>query len=224
LINCALALGDSKQTIALRTPQKGQPLVFDIEKPSAAVKWSLNSLPLAKQIFLEVTRTEGFPKLRQEPKGPTNVGDTVTIATGPAEKSIPLFIKLSTSSAAGAVDVRSQVAVKVESAGETRPYRRKDLTAMQLQYQQELVRLRSELRKAKDSRPRVDAEKEAREATITRLANEETALNTTLDQLRFILEFAGTTEGAAKIHFRVYFLAGDAKIDLLKTDDDENLK
>jgi hypothetical protein len=61
-------------------PQKAQPLVIDIEKPSASVKWTVNNLPLAKQIFLEVTRTEGFPKLRQDPKGPTTVGDTVTIA------------------------------------------------------------------------------------------------------------------------------------------------
>ncbi|HEY2413953.1 MAG TPA: protein kinase [Pirellulaceae bacterium] len=224
LMNCALALGKSKQTLAFRMPQKAQPLLIDIEKPSASVKWSVNNLPLAKQIFLEVTRTEGFPKLRQEPKGPTNVGDTVSVGTGPAEKSIPLFFKLNTASAAAAIDVRSQAAVKVESSGDPRPYRRKDLTAAQLQYQQELARLRGELRKAKDSRPRADAEKEAREATITRLANEETALNTTLDQLRFILEFAGATEGAAKIHFRVYFLAGDAKIELLKTDDEEDVK
>jgi hypothetical protein len=224
LMNCALTLGNSKQTLAFRMPQKAQPLVIDIEKPSASVKWTVNNLPLAKQIFLEVTRTEGFPKLRQDPKGATNVGDTVTIGTGPAEKSIPLFLKLNTASAAAAIDVRSQFAVKVESSGDARPYRRKDLTAAQLQYQQELGRLRSELRKAKDSRPRADAEREAREATITRLANEETALNTTLDQLRFILEFAGSTEGAAKIHFRVYFLAGDAKIELLKTDDEEDVK
>jgi serine/threonine protein kinase len=223
LMNCALALGKSKQTLAFRIPQKAQPLVIDIEKPSASVKWTVNNLPLAKQIFLEVTRTEGFPKLRQDPKGPTTVGDTVTIGTGPAEKSIPLLFKLNTASAAAAIDVRSQFAVKVESSGDARPYRRKDLTAAQLQYQQELARLRSELRKAKDSRPRADAEKEAREATITRLANEETALNTTLDQLRFILEFAGSTEGAAKIHFRIYFLAGDAKIELLKTDDEEDV-
>src|SRR5205814_8548960 len=101
---------------------------------------------------------------------------------------------------------------------------RKELVATQAQHQQELGQLRKEMRKAKDSRPRTDAEKEAREATITRLANEETALNTKLDQLRFVLDFAGTTEGAAKVHFRVHFLAGDAKIDLLKTEDDEAAK
>jgi serine/threonine-protein kinase len=223
LMNCALTIGNSKQIVALRTPQKGQPLVIDIEKPSATVKWSIPNLPLAKQIFLEVTRTEGFPKLRQEPKGPTTVGDTVTIGTGPSDRSIPLFFKLNTSSAAAAIDVRSQVVVKAESSGDPRPYRRKDLTATQLQFQQELVRLRGELRKAKDSRPRADAEKEAREATITRLANEETAVNTALDQLRFVLEFAGVTEGLAKINFRVYCLAGDTKIDLLTTEGEENV-
>src|SRR2546430_12231966 len=107
-MNCALGLGSSKKIVALRTPQKGQPLIIDIEKPSAVVKWSISNLPVAKQLFWEVTRTEGFPKLRQDPKGPTNVGETVTIGTGPSEKSIPLFFKLSTSSATGTIDVRSQ--------------------------------------------------------------------------------------------------------------------
>jgi serine/threonine protein kinase len=221
LMNSALVLGKSKQIVALRMSVKGPPLVFDIEKSSAAVKWPISNLPTAKQIFLEVTRTEGFSRFRQDPKGPTNAGDMVTIGAGPSEKSIPLLLKLSTSSSAATIDVRAQAAVKVEGWTDSRPYRRKDLIAMQAQHQQELVKLRGELRKAKDSRPRADAEKEAREATITRLANEETALNTALDQLRYILDFSGATEGAAKIHFRVYCLAGDAKIDLLRTEQEE---
>jgi len=221
LMNCALALGKSKQTVGLRTAVKGQPLLFDIEKPSAAMKWNVANLPAAKQIFLEVTKTEGFAKIRQDPKGPTNAGDLVTIGSGSSDKSVPLWLKLNTAAAAATIDVRVQAAVKVEGWTDPRPYRRKDLIAMQAQHQMELGRVRSELRKAKDSRPTRDEEKLAREATITRLAREETAHNTILDQLRYVLDFASVTEGAAKIHFRVYCVAGDAKIDLLRTDEEE---
>jgi hypothetical protein len=218
-MNCALGLGKSKQTVALRTPVKGQPLVIDIDKPSAAVKWTIGNLPPQKQIFIEVTNTEGFKKQRQDPKSATNAGELLTIGTGPTDKSIPLTFKLTTSSAAATIDVRSQVSVKIEGWNDSRPYRRKDLIAMQAQQQLDLNRLRGELRKAKDSRPQRDEEKEARDATIRRLAADETSLNNVLEQLRYVLDFAGNTEGAAKIHFRVYSVAGEAKIDLLKTEE-----
>ena len=227
LCNCALALGTSRQIVVLREAAFGAPLVVEIEKPGAAVKWNIGDLPMAKQVFIDVTRTDGFKRLRQDPKGPISVGDTVIVGTGPAEKSIPLLLKLTTSSTANTIDVRLQPIVKLEGWSEGRPYRRKDLLALQQQSSQELTRLTAELRKSKDSRPRTDPEKEAKDATIKRLANELAAVNTVLDQLRFVIDFMGSTESDAKIHFRVYSHAGDTKIDLLKTENDlqtENTK
>jgi hypothetical protein len=221
LLNCVLHLGKSKQTLALRAPVKGQPLVFDLEKPGATIKWSLRDLPLAKQIFLEVTATEGFERQRLEPKTPINPGDSVVIAAGPAEKSLPLLLRLNTSSSASSLDVRLQASVKLEGWTEPRVYRRKDLLALKLESDLIYTQTKNEYDSIKAKRPSLQSEKDAQRAAVDRLARELTSLNTRIDQLNYVLEFSTKTEGAAKIHFRAYFLAGETKVDLLRTADEE---
>jgi serine/threonine protein kinase len=221
LCNCALALGEKRQVAALRMAERGPPLTIDIDKSGASVKWNIGDLPLAKQLFVEVTRAEGFKVLRQEPKGPINAGESVQVGTGPSDKSpAALFFKLATSSTANIVEVRMQTSVKLEGVGEARPYRRKDLLNVQQQKGLELTQTTEDLASIKKSAPRTDPEKKVKEATITRLSNELVALNTVLDQLRYVVDFSGSTEGQAKIHFRVYCQAGDAKIELLRTEDE----
>jgi hypothetical protein len=219
--NCALALGAKRQMVALRVAERGAPLAVDIDKAGASVKWNIGDLPLAKQVFVEVTRAEGFKVYRQEPKGPVSAGDQVQVATGPSDKSAPpLILKLSTSSTANAVEIKVQTSVKLEGGGEARPYRRKDLLVMQQQKGQELTQMTDELATVKRSNPQRDPEKKVKEATITRMSNDLLTLNTMLDQLRYIVDFSGVTDGQAKLHFRVYCLAGDTKIDLLRTEDE----
>lgn len=217
LCNCALALGKSRKIVALREAAVGAPLVVEIEKPGAAVKWNIGDLPVAKQIFVEVTQTEGFENLKQDPKNPVNVGDPILIASGPAEKSIPLQFKLNTASTADAIEVKLQTSVKLEGRLDSMAYRRKELLALQPQLREQLTRITADRDSAKAKRPSQPAEKEAQKATVDRLAREITSLNILLDQLRYVTDFSATTNGQAKIHFRVYFLCGDTKIDLLKT-------
>jgi serine/threonine protein kinase len=225
LSNCALALGAKRQAAALRTAEQGAPLAVDIDKAGASVKWNIGDLPLAKQVFVEVTRAEGFKVYRQEPKGPVSAGDQVQVATGSSDKSAPpLFLKLSTSATANAVEIKMQTSIKLEGGGEARPYRRKDLLALQQQKGQELSQMTDELTTVKRSNPQRDPEKKVKEATIARMSNELLTLNTTLDQLRYVVDFSGVTDGQAKLHFRVYCLAGDAKVDLLRTEDEMPLE
>lgn len=222
LVNCALILGKAKHIAALRTPIKGQPLVFDLDKAGATVKWNLRDLPVAKQVFVEVTKTEGFTRQRLEPKTPVNVGESVVVGTGPSDKSVPLLLKLNTSSNANTVDVRLQATVKVEGWLEPRVYRRKDLLAMQPDSMRMLTQVKNEYDTTKSKRPTLTAEKDAQKAAVDRLARELASVNTLLDQVRYVVDFSGMTEGVAKIHFRVYHIAGEAKIDLLRTEDPED--
>ncbi len=221
LLNCALVLGKSKQIAALRTPVMAQPLSIDIDKPTSAVKWNLRDLPIAKQIYLEVTRTDGFNRVKQEPKGAVNVSDSVTVHTGPSDKSAPLIFKLNTSTTANAIDVKVQTTVKLEGAGDQpRPYRRKDLVSMQPLLAQDLTKRKNELDSTKAKRPTLQAEKDAQQAMVERLARELATVNIKMDQVRYIVDFSEATEGAAKVHFRAYHLAGDTKIDLLRTEEE----
>jgi len=214
-----LALGEKRQIAALRTAERGAPLAVDIDKSSASVRWNIGDLPLAKQVFVEVTRAEGFKILRKDPKTPVNVGDPVVVGTGPTENSAPLQFKLSTSSTANSVDVRLQTSVKLPG-GEARPYRKRDLVAMQPQSVQKLNQIKSELDSTKAKRPSLQAEKDAQKAAVERLAGDLATINTLIDQLRYVVDFSGSTEGEARLHFRVYCVAGDAKIDLLRTEDE----
>ncbi len=219
LCNCALALGEKRQIAALRTAERGAPLPVDIDKAGASVKWNIGDLPLAKQVYIEATRAEGFKVLRQEPKNPANVGDALFVHTG--EKTAPLILKLATSSTANAVEVRLQPTVRLEGWPEARPYRRKELVNLQQQQGQDLTILTKEHSTLKSKSIRLDSpEYKVKEATLERMSKELVALNTVLDQLRFILDFSGATDIPPKIHFRVYCLAGDAKIDLLRTEDE----
>jgi hypothetical protein len=199
---------------------KGPPLVFDIEKPNASAKWSVGNLPVAKQVFIEVIGTGGFKRIRTEPRTAVNVGEAIIVTSGSSDKSAPLLLKLATSGTAGTIDVKLQSSVKLDGSNDARAYRRKDIVNLQAQKSQELDQRTRELNTAKRSNPQREEEKEVKEATIARLSKELVTLNTVLDQLRYVLDFANATEGQAKISFRVYCLAGDTKIDLLKTGDD----
>jgi hypothetical protein len=107
--------------------------------------------------------------------------------------------------------------VKLEGWTEPRPYKRKDLISLQPAANQELARTTGELKKVKDSRPGTDAGRELRKMSMERLENELLSAATFGEQLKYILDFMTSTDGEAKIHFRVYSQLGDTKIDLLTT-------
>jgi serine/threonine protein kinase len=217
LANCALGLGGPKQVAALRTAASGAPLVVDIEKAGAAARWNIGHLPLAKQLFIEVIGVEGFSKLRVDPKETVAAGDPMTIGTGPGDGSPCLWFRLQTSSTANVVDVRLQPTVKLRGWAEPRPYVRKDLLSLQPIANQEQARITAELKKTKDSRPGTEAGRELRKMSMERLETELLSAATFVDQLKFILDFMTSTDGEAKIHFRVYSQIGDTKIELLTT-------
>ena len=111
--------------------------------------------------------------------------------------------------------------MKLEGWPEPRVYRRKDLLALELESMLLLTQTKNEYDTTKAKRPSLQSEKDAQRATVDRLARELTSLNTRIDQLHYVLEFSAKTEGTAKIHFRSYFLAGETKVELLRTDDED---
>jgi eukaryotic-like serine/threonine-protein kinase len=223
LCNCALDLTAETRHIvtALRTPVRGEPLKVEIDKASPAVRWNIGALPMAKQMFIEVTRTEGIKAHRQEPKGPVSVGETFTVGTGKDDKSVALFLKLTTSSTARTVDVKLQPQVKLEGQ-ELRNYRRKELLNLQPQIAQEIPVIEAELKKTKDKRPSLPAEKQLQETRVASLANELLNRSNALDQIVYLTSFADNFPGTALMHFRVYYQSqsGDTQIDLLRTEDE----
>jgi len=227
LSNCALELtaDKSRHVVALRTAVQGPPLVVDIEKQGVGVKWNIADLPIAKQLQIEITSTEGFKRLKQEPKDAVSAGEQITVWTGPSDKSIPLGLKLATTANARGVEIKLQPQVKLEGE-EPRPYRRKEFLSLQQQAAEELPLLEAELKRAKDSRSsqqnpvRAMLEKKAREQRLTTLTADLLQRSTQLDQVKYLTDFNSSMAGGAKIHFRVFTNAGPVQIDLLRTEEE----
>jgi hypothetical protein len=224
LSNCALNLvaGSAKQAVALRTVVLGAPLPIEIDKSGASVKWSLGDLPVAKHVFVEVTRVEGIKANKPEPKT-ANLGEPITVWLGATDKSYPLALKLTTSANARGVEVKLQPQVKLEGQ-EARLYRRKELLNLQPQIENELPFLAEKLEQAKRDRPSTDPLKgplekkqiDDRKAALTVQLAQRTTMR---DQINYLIGFNDTYQGSA-IHFRVSYQAGDTKIDLLRTEEE----
>jgi eukaryotic-like serine/threonine-protein kinase len=227
LANCALNLTAEKANhlVALRTPVMGQPLTVEIDKAGAGVRWNIGEMPVAKQIFVEVTRVDGFQALKKEPTSLTvPVGETITVWTGTTEKMMPLALKLTTSSTARGMEVKLMPHAKLEGQ-ELRAYRRKEFSALQLQMENEMPLLVQQLEQAKRDRPSTNPvkgpiEKKQIDDRKAALAAELTRRTAVREQLEYLLGFTGTFQNTAQIHFRVYYQAGDTKIDLLRTEEE----
>jgi hypothetical protein len=227
LINCALKLtaGSANHLVALRTPMMGQPLTVEIDKAGAGARWNIGELPIAKQVYVEVTRTEGFQSFKKEPaSGAVPVNETITLWTGTTEKLAPLALKLNTSSTSRNVEIKLLPYAKLEGQ-ELRAYRRKEFSQLQLQLENEMPLLGQQLDQAKRDRPSTNPAKAAiekkqiddRKTALTVELTKRTAMR---EQLEYLLGFTGTFTNTAQIHFRVYYLADDAKIDLMRTEEE----
>jgi len=227
LCNCALKLeaGSARQTVALRTAVQGPPLIVEIDKPGGGVKWNIGDLPLAKQLSIEITRLEEIKAHKQEPpKGPVTVGESMTVWTGPTEKIAPLGLKLATSATARAIEVKLVPQVKLEGQ-ETSTYRKKEMQSLKTQVDTELPFLEQQIEQAKRAQPsrsnpvKAALDKKQIDDRKATLAVQRTQKLTVQEQLSYLVGWAETFRNTAKIHFRVYTQAGDAKIELLRTDE-----
>jgi hypothetical protein len=219
LCNCTVALtaGSSKHFLGLRPAIVASPIVVDVEKPATS-KWTLGELPVGKHIFVEVTRVEGLKDTLVEPKQPVVVGEPITVWLGEEPKSLPLAVKLSTSSNARDFEIKQQAHIRFEEQ-EPRLYRRKELLGQHFTFMQQLELIGPELTKTKNSRPTRDVEKLLKEQKIDALAKQQLAIGKTLETINFATGFAEKYGGAVLVHVRVYYQAGDHQLDLLRTEE-----
>lgn len=225
LSNCALILqtGDARHVLALRKPVVGEPLRIDLDKP-ASVRWTISDLPPARQLQLIVTRIEGVKDIRKEPAEPVAPGTALSVWLGPSDKWFPLGLRLTSSVNNRGASVSFQPQIKVQGFSEPRPYRRKEIPALQQQAATELEVATKGLEQAKRDRPSTNPikgpiEKELIEKRKTLFTEQLNNVTVAIEQLAYIAQFMETTQGEAKIHFRISYLADDVPIDLLITEE-----
>jgi serine/threonine protein kinase len=215
LRNCALDLraGPKQLIVPLRKPVTGPPLVFDLTRPAASAKWSIDFLPDAKQIFVEAQKLEGVEHKRLQPAEAAPAGSDIVIWMGPAAETLYLGLRCSTSANARQVEVRGMVQTRIE--GLTRGVERfngRGLAGRLQQLDTQVAGLTLISRGAQEAEK--DAEKRKRlKASYDQQMG---ALATQAEKIRNLLVFAA--ELSPTVHFRVYYLAEDHAVDLLVTE------
>jgi serine/threonine protein kinase len=229
LSNCALILqtGEFRHVVALRKPVLGEPLRIDLDKP-ASVRWTIPDLPPARQLQLILTRVEGVEEIRKEPSEPVAPGSALAVWMGPKGKPFPLGLRLTSNANNRGVTLSYQPQIKLQGFSEPRPFRRKDVPAMQQQAASELDAATKGLEQAKRDRPSSNPvkgaiEKELIEKRKTLFTEQMNNLTVVIEQLAYIAQFMEVTQGEAKIHFRISYLADDVPIDLLVTEENPPL-
>jgi serine/threonine-protein kinase len=225
LSNCALILqtGDSRHVMALRKPVLGEPLRIDLDKP-ASVRWTIPDLPPARQLQLAVTRVEGVKDIRKEPAEPVAPGNALSVWMGPSDKWYPLGLRLTSSANNRGVTINFQPQIKLQGFNEPQTYRRKDIPVLQQRAAAELDAATKGLEQAKRDRPSTNPvkgpiEKELIEKRKTLFTEQLNNLTVVIEQLAYIAQFMEVTQGEAKVHFRISYMADDVPIDLLITEE-----
>lgn len=224
LSNCALILqtGDAQHVMALRKPVLGEPLKIDLDKPGN-LRWTIPDLPPVRQLHLTVTRIEGIADFRKEPAEGVVPGNPLMVWVGPKDKPYPLGLRLTSSANNRGVSISFQPQIKLQGHPEPRPYRRKDIPLLQQQAAAEVDAATKGLEQAKRDRPSTNPvkgaiEKELIEQRKLLFTEKLTNLTTVIEQLAYIAQFMEATQGEAKLHFRIFYLADEVPIDLLVTE------
>jgi serine/threonine protein kinase len=215
LMNCAVSLSAGKglHTVALREPVTGPPLAVEVEK-SGSVKWLVENLPDPKSVYFEVTKLDGIAKQKYDPENVMRgSGEDLTVWIGPADDSLPLGLKLTSSISGKNVQVSSQSWIKFEGMKKAEKYSKKMLTSGKTTVTQQLNFLTQRLTALGNGR---DERTEQQRSLINQQIEE---LNKGASQVDALATFLESLQTGGAVHFRVYYLAEEnAQVDLVVTD------
>jgi serine/threonine protein kinase len=210
--------GTPGQSLAKHNAKDRAPLIVDIDKPGTA-QWNASNLP-PSPLYIEIAAMEGFRRITQVPKTPVRVGESITIGTGPVEKGVPLLLKLITKRNENGMEVRLQPLIQLDGWPEARPYRSRDLAEIEFQAQQDLARVKNDLKSMTNASPLTEETKARRNSALKRISNEAAKIEKLLEQIKFIWLFADRKQDRPTIHFRVYALEKNVPREVLRTQAD----
>jgi hypothetical protein len=213
--NCALDLtaGTAHRHLALRQPLMIEPLAVDLEKPSTLSKSTIDHLPDPKKIVVEISRLSSeFPKYRfDESQQLEGASDSAILWTGADENAFVLGIRLDSSVGARLVQLKGAAQLKLPGMARPKPLQKRDL--------QELDATIKSRGQALAVQERIATEKKASTEQKNVIKAAQNKNNQDLDQLNQLLELITSLHGKGRIHFRAYYQADDAQVDLLATEE-----
>lgn len=216
LCNCVLSLsaGAGTHQVALRKPVVVEPLAAEVEKGAINEKFNLEFPPGGKQITVELGPLSGGPpKHKVDPKTELEAfKDTTYLFTGNADDALILGFKIDVSMPARTLQIVAQPQfllhgmAKPERYLKTTASRLGELFGGQIQAAQFAGQIAAR-------NPKADLKKQ--QETQAKGALELAQKN--MAQVEQLKEIAKSLQAGGKIHFRAYYLADDAKVELVNT-------
>ena len=215
LANCALEMsaGSGTHQCALRETVTVEPLVIDLEKPTAGVRWVLDALPDDQHMEIEIAAVQsGAPKSRVESNVLTADKPITNVLLGPADDKLPFAIELRMAASAKQVEIKATPKIKLEGLppGKDR-YNKKMVQTLVAQGAASVQRAEQQHMMA-NTLKNADQKKKALEQADLFKA-EMVKANDQIQALSATVQAAQSTT----VHFRVWFLADNGKVLLLDT-------
>jgi len=215
LSNCLMefSAGSGNHQCALRETVTVEPLVVDLEKPNAGVKWNLDALPDDRQMEIEVASVQsGAPKSRVETNVLTAEKPSTNVLMGPSDDKMPFAIELKMSASAKQVEVKAVPKLRLEGLppGKDR-YNKKGLqnlvtqTAAALQGAEQRHMVANQIKNG-DQKKKALEQAEIFKAEVAKANDQVQALQSTVQAAQ-----------STTVHFRVWYLADTGKVLLLDT-------
>lgn len=216
LRNCAIKITAGQEKpyfVAFRTVQLTPPMMTaNIEKSTLTAKFPLEAVPDSSALRLEPVAPG--QKIVFDAGGPDITKGDQWIFFGENKEQAPLALKLDTSTTAKGIQISaaSYVLLPNEKPQKLTPALRKKLSLPDMQRQSTAIA--AELAKKRS--------KEEQDKMQTQL-NQAGVLQRNLDQLiqrvQKLDELIQQLNNNGKIHFRIFYDAGETQVDLVKTDD-----
>ncbi len=218
LRNCAIKItagSEKPQFMALRTATKSAPIAIEnLERSTLAAKFSLDAVPDGSALRLEPSVAN--QKIVFDAGGPDITKGEQWIFFGESKELAPLALKLDTSVTGKGIQITALpfVLIPNEKPQKLTPALRKKISVVDLQKQ--ATNLAGELDRGKKM-TKEDQAKFQNDINLLDLRRSE--LDKLIHRLQKLDELVQQLNGSGKIHFRVFYDAGETQVDLVKTDD-----
>jgi len=223
LVNCVVRLSSGSNThdLKLRTAVRGDALTVSFKKPAGNARWKLDALPDPKSVRFEIlVLDDPFPKESTlEPAGPIDAdGGVVWIKLGRPEQQI-LAVKI-TADLSQVFRVEYDCHFQLDPNGKPALLTRREFQNVERQINQNQLGAlnRAQQLRAQLLKHRPDSQEHAQVTEQLKVADRQLQITAELlEKFMKAKELLGALENGAPVQFRLFYLADDCQVDLLRT-------
>jgi len=209
-----MAAGAGTHQVALRKPLTVDPLATTVEKGAVSEKYNIEHAPSGKQIAVEIGPLEGGPaKHKVDPKMELEAfKDSTYVFAGNADDALLLGFKIDVSMSAKALQITAQPQFMLTGMPKPERYVKNTLNQLALRVGAGLQEANRNLEVTKQVK-NADQKKKLEGIANNQLAMAQNAMA----QVEQLKDIAKLLQEGGRLHFRAFYLADDARVELINT-------